>query len=240
MLRNVDKATAVAAQRVLAHAGATAVVTSREPGPWIAWQLAYSGVNRLQTPRPPTPQPEKADRYVVLTRIGRDRSAVVKAVSDIAGLPLKEARKIAGRDPRHRIVLRNVDKATAVAAQRVLAHAGATAVVTSREPGPWFPYWRLVLSGVVCLLFGAGMTTAMVLTAPDHGGQSINGFTMVGVGTLFGGSGALGLVLLTKAFVSKSKEDYNGYLRPGEILAVVGLGIVWTLILVIYWAQHYP
>ncbi|MER7585122.1 ribosomal protein L7/L12 [Kitasatospora sp. NPDC097691] len=192
-----------------------------------------------KTPRPPTPRPEKANHYVVLTRVGRNRSAVAQAVSDVTGLHLKEARQIAGRDreARDRIVLRNVDEATAVAAKSVLARAGATAVVTSREPGPWLG--KLVYSGVGLLLFGAGMTTAMVLTAPDQGGQSTNGLAAVGLSAALGVSGALGLVLLTSAFASKSKEDHDGHLRPEEILAVVGLSIVWTACLVIYAAQHY-
>ncbi|MFF3068807.1 protein kinase [Kitasatospora sp. NPDC057936] len=196
-----------------------------------------------KTPSRPAPQPEHTNHYVVLTQIGDNRSAVATAISELSGLPSKEAGKIAGYDDtkaRKRIVLRNVDKDTAVAAQRALAHTGATAVVTSRKPGFWFPYSGLVAGGVVFLLLGVTMTAISALVTPGQGDSSTNGLAVVVFTAMVGVSGALGLVLLSNALTTHAtKETHDGHLRPGSTSAVVGLGIAWTIVLVNLIARHY-
>ena len=70
---------------------------------------------------------EKTEFDVVLTAVGGNKVAVIKAVREITGLGLKEAKELVDNAPK--TIKEKVEKADAEAAAKKLTDAGATAEV---------------------------------------------------------------------------------------------------------------
>ena len=75
-----------------------------------------------------TPAAEEQTEFdVVLTAVGGNKVAVIKAVREITGLGLKEAKELVDNAPK--TIKEKVEKADAEAAAKKLTDAGATAEV---------------------------------------------------------------------------------------------------------------
>ena len=70
---------------------------------------------------------EQTEFDVVLTAVGGNKVAVIKAVREITGLGLKEAKELVDNAPK--TIKEKVEKADAEAAAKKLTDAGATAEV---------------------------------------------------------------------------------------------------------------
>lgn len=70
---------------------------------------------------------EQTEFDVVLTAVGANKVAVIKAVREITGLGLKEAKELVDNAPK--TIKEKVEKADAEAAAKKLTDAGATAEV---------------------------------------------------------------------------------------------------------------
>ena len=67
---------------------------------------------------------EKSEYEVVLTEVGANKMAVIKAVKDITGLGLKESKELVDNAPK--TIKEGISKADADEIQKTLSEAGAT------------------------------------------------------------------------------------------------------------------
>ena len=72
----------------------------------------------------PAAEEEKSEYEVVLTEVGANKMAVIKAVKDITGLGLKESKELVDNAPK--TIKEGISKADADEIQKTLSEAGAT------------------------------------------------------------------------------------------------------------------
>lgn len=212
----------------------------KEPGarPTVAEALAMA--RRTTAAMPPKggvkPAPRVTDAVcnVVLQRIGRHRDTVIALVGELAGIGPKKAKDLVDSSPP-RLVLTNVDRATATIAKAALAEVGATATITRREPGFWADFRATLITGLVLFLFGIAVLVGAVLQQPTDG-ERTSGALMFGISAMSASGGAPGAVFINRALWAKTKEDTD--LRTADLWATAVLGVLWTTAMTICGANH--
>ena len=118
-----------------------ALIVDVEPGRAQLWAAAFAGVGAVVEIRPPlgtapvapapaSPPVASGTFAVYLTNVGRKKINVIKAVREVTGAGLAEAKDaVDAADHAPQLVVAGLDQATATTHARHLADAGATAEV---------------------------------------------------------------------------------------------------------------
>jgi ribosomal protein L7/L12 len=134
VLVNAAKEDALAAREKLEHAGATVELRERQPEIWRAGdgsatpdeEAARSAVEPSSAP------PENLGFDVVLSAAGTQKIQVIKAVRELTGLGLKEAKDLVDSAPKP--VLQKAAEEDALVTTERLERAGATVELREHEP----------------------------------------------------------------------------------------------------------